>query len=137
MDSDVTGPCTRLYAVGCTWASVVVPYRRHTYLESESPRVGWLDARVTLGSRQERNGRVGFGISILGRWPLIFSLEWWGLYTIRGVWPPSCLPLEGVNHIHSHGVLGYFTTTRVMRMMTPFLCGRTLSTGMEMHGPDR
>jgi hypothetical protein len=55
-------------------------------------------------SRQELNERVGFGISILGRWPLLFSLEWWGLYTVWGVWLPNLLPLEGVDHIHTHGL---------------------------------
>jgi hypothetical protein len=28
MDSDGTGPCTRVHVVGCAWASVAVPYRR-------------------------------------------------------------------------------------------------------------
>jgi hypothetical protein len=27
MDSDGIGPCTRVYAVGCEWASAAVPYR--------------------------------------------------------------------------------------------------------------
>jgi hypothetical protein len=39
----------------------------HAYPESESPQVGWLDARVTPEMREERNERVGFGINILGR----------------------------------------------------------------------
>jgi hypothetical protein len=28
MNSDGTGPCTRVYVVGCTWASMAVPCRR-------------------------------------------------------------------------------------------------------------
>jgi hypothetical protein len=39
----------------------------------------------------------------LGGWPLLFSLEWWGLYMVRGVWLPSHLPLEGVSHICTYG----------------------------------
>jgi hypothetical protein len=43
------------------------------------------------------------GINFLGGWPLLFSREWWALYTVRGVWLPSHLPLEVVDHIHNHG----------------------------------
>jgi hypothetical protein len=32
-------------------------------------------------------------ISFLGGWPLLFSLEWWGLYPVRGVWLPGHLLL--------------------------------------------
>jgi hypothetical protein len=39
------------------------------------------------------------GRCILGGWPLLFSLEWWGRFLVRGVWIPSRLPLEGTNHI--------------------------------------
>jgi hypothetical protein len=95
----------------------------HTYPENGSPRVGWLDARVPpgLGQRRKQAGWFGgvthsaqrsdvelmlwvtLGIGFLGGWPLLFSLEWWGLYTIWGVWLSSRLPLEGVDHICIHG----------------------------------
>jgi hypothetical protein len=75
----------------------------HVYPESESPQAGWLDARGIPGPRQERNRWVGFRISILVRWPILFGLEWWSLYTLLALWLPSRLPLEGVDHIHTHG----------------------------------
>jgi hypothetical protein len=64
-DSDGTGACTLVYAIGCAWASVAMPYRHREmsapvpkaavlamcYPKSENPRVGWLDAWVTLRPR--------------------------------------------------------------------------------------
>jgi hypothetical protein len=95
----------------------------HAYPENGSPCVGWLDARVPPGSGQMRKHvgwfvgvacsvprsdvkstlRVTLGISFLGGWPLLFNLDWWGLYLVRGVWLSSHLPLEGVDHICIHG----------------------------------
>jgi hypothetical protein len=46
--------------------------------------------------------RVNLGISLLGGCPLLFSLDRWRLYTVRGVWLPSRLPLEGVDRICIH-----------------------------------
>jgi hypothetical protein len=86
--------------------------------------VGWLDARVPPGSGQMRKQagwfggvarsvqhsdmkstlRVTLGISFLGGWLLVFSLEWWGLYTVWGEWLPSHLPLEGVDRIRINGL---------------------------------
>jgi hypothetical protein len=37
----------------------------------------------------------------LGWWPLLFSLEWWGHFLVRGVWFPSSLPLEGSDRIQN------------------------------------
>jgi hypothetical protein len=45
---------------------------------------------------------VTLGISFLGGWPLLFNLEWWGLYTVWCVLLPNYLPLEGVDRIHIH-----------------------------------
>jgi hypothetical protein len=84
--------------------------------------VGWLDARVPPGSGQTRKRAgwfsgvahyvqrsdmelmlwVSLGIIFLCGWPLLFSLEWWGLDMVRGVWLPSRLLLEGVDRIHIH-----------------------------------
>jgi hypothetical protein len=95
----------------------------HAYLENGSPRVGWLDAQVPPGSGQTRKWagwfggvahsiqrgdmkstlQVTLGINFLGGWPLLFSLEWWGLYTLRGVWFPRSLLLEGVDRIRIRG----------------------------------
>jgi hypothetical protein len=94
----------------------------HAYLENGSPRVGWLDTRVPPGPGQmmkqvgwfrgvtysiqcsdmESTLWVTLGISFSGGWPLLFSLEWWGPYMVRGVWLPSRLPVEGVDRIHIH-----------------------------------
>jgi hypothetical protein len=43
-----------------------------------------------------------WGLVCLGGWPPFFSLEWWGLYMVWGVWLPNSLPLEGVDRIHIH-----------------------------------
>jgi hypothetical protein len=37
MNSDAMGPCTRVYVVGCTWASVAVPYR-HQVMSAPIPK---------------------------------------------------------------------------------------------------
>jgi hypothetical protein len=48
--------------------------------------------------------QVTLGVSFLGGWAFLFSLEWWDLYMVWGVWLPSHLPLEGVDHIRIHGL---------------------------------
>jgi hypothetical protein len=87
----------------------------HAYLESGSAQQGWLVTQVLPGqfgsaacpvshSDVKLMWWVTLEISLfLGGWPLLFSLEWWGLYMVRGVWLPSRLPLEGVSHICTYG----------------------------------
>jgi hypothetical protein len=49
--------------------------------------------------------RVTLGTFILGGWPLLFSLEWWGLYLVWGVWLPSHWSLEGTDRIRTRGAV--------------------------------
>jgi hypothetical protein len=43
-------------------------------------------------------------ISVLGGWPLLFDLEWWGLYPLWGILFPSRLTLEGTDRIQNFGL---------------------------------
>jgi hypothetical protein len=110
------GPCTRVYAVECVWASVVVPYQCQV-MSAPIPEAVMLamlirrmealewdgsTPRSLLGWGKRGNGWVTLGISCLGGWPLLFNLEWWGLYTVWCVLLPNYLPLEGVDRIHIH-----------------------------------
>jgi hypothetical protein len=66
--------------------------------------VGWFSgvSRSVQRSDMELTLWVTLGIVFLGGWPLLFSMEWWGLYMVHGVWLPSRLQLEEVDHIHIH-----------------------------------
>jgi hypothetical protein len=80
--------------------------------------VGRLDAQVPPSRGKRRDRRLGIeilsapfhmvmwmtlGISFLGGWSLLFSLEWWGLYSVQGVWFSSRLLLEGTDRIQNFG----------------------------------
>jgi hypothetical protein len=45
---------------------------------------GWMPGSL-LGRGKRANGWVTLVISLLGGWPLLFSLVWWGLCMVWGV----------------------------------------------------
>jgi hypothetical protein len=54
-DSDGMGPCTRVYVVGCMWASVVVPYRRQV-MSAPVPKAPALDILIRRVKAPECDG---------------------------------------------------------------------------------
>jgi hypothetical protein len=66
-------------------------------------RAGWYCGSVRSLQRGGVKSilQVALETSILGGLLLLFSLEWWDVYTVRGVWLPSRLPLERTNHIYT------------------------------------
>jgi hypothetical protein len=66
--------------------------------------LGWFGgvAHLTSQSDVKWMWRVTLKISLF-RWVAPpFQPRVGAFYMLRGVWLPNCLPLEGVNHIHTH-----------------------------------
>jgi hypothetical protein len=57
---------------------------------------------LIVGWRTDDHG-LFLGLVFLGWWPLLFNLEWWGHFLVRGVWFSSCLLLKGIDCIHNFG----------------------------------
>jgi hypothetical protein len=65
-DSDGTGPCTRVYDVGCVWASVVVPYH-HQVMSAPVPEAAVLAILIRRVKAPEWDGWMPGSVSGRGK----------------------------------------------------------------------
>jgi hypothetical protein len=120
---DEKGPCSRVYDGGYAGFSICQAISllafRATVLamlihKVEAPEgegwslrslLGWFGGAARPVSQSDMRSMCGLlkRLVYFCGWPLLFSLEWWSLYTVRGVWLPSRLLFDGADRIHIHG----------------------------------
>jgi hypothetical protein len=66
MNSDEMGPCTRVYAVGCVWASTTVPYCRQV-MSAPIPEAVVLAMLIRIAEAPEWDGWKLRSLPGLGR----------------------------------------------------------------------